>query len=143
MHRVISRRYSMGPLFNHQSQLPKLIVPALDETCERYLSSVKPLATEAEYKSTLKNVADFTKPGGFGEVLQKRLIERSNSSEKGWLIEWWNNYAYMAYREPVVLNVNYFYVFVDDPFRRDPVARAASIVTGALAFRDLVVTYII
>lgn len=45
----------------------------------------------------------------------------------------------MAYRDPVVIYVNYFFAFQDDKKRRNPADRAASLIQGALAFKDLVV----
>ncbi|KAJ3323237.1 Carnitine O-acetyltransferase mitochondrial [Boothiomyces sp. JEL0866] len=125
-------------LFKHQSSLPKLPVPTLDHTLALYLETIKPLATPAEYKQTEKNVEEFRK--NMGPILQQRLIERDNSTDKSWLIEWWNDYAYMGYRDPVVINVNYFFAFSDDKKRTEPAARAASIILGALQFRDLVVS---
>ena len=47
--------------------------------------------------------------------------------------------AYMGYRDPVVIYVNYFFAFQDDKKRRNPADRAASLIQGALAFKDLVV----
>ena len=100
----------MSVLYKHQSQMPRLPVPTLQETAQRYLQSVKPLLTDAEFSSTQKAVAEFVAPGGSGEVLQKRLLDRAKAFEKrSWLIDWWNDYAYMAYRDPVVINVNYFF----------------------------------
>lgn len=45
----------------------------------------------------------------------------------------------MAYRDPVVINVSYFYSHKDDRTRRNPASRAAAISTGVLSFRKLVV----
>ncbi|KAJ3130666.1 Carnitine O-acetyltransferase mitochondrial, partial [Irineochytrium annulatum] len=113
-------------LYQHDGSLPKLPVPELKDTLALYVKSVHPLATEAEFEQTKKAVAEFARPGGPGETLQKRLQEHDN---------------YMAYRDPVVVYVNYFFTFVDDRrFLNRPAARAATIITGAMAFRKLVVT---
>ncbi|KAH9248971.1 hypothetical protein BASA81_013371 [Batrachochytrium salamandrivorans] len=127
-------------LYMHQNTLPKLPVPNLDETLDRYLCSVRPLLSDADFAATLAAVTEFKQPGGVGHVLQDRLIAHDKSTSKSWLIDWWNDYAYMSYRDPVVINVNYFFAFKDDKLRKDPAARAASIVTGVLAFRNLVVS---
>ncbi|KAJ3038037.1 Carnitine O-acetyltransferase mitochondrial [Rhizophlyctis rosea] len=126
--------------YMHQSSLPKLPVPPLEETLPRYLQTVRPLVDDARYEQTKQAVTDFARPGGMGEELQRRLLERQATKETSWLIDWWNDYAYMSYREPTVINVNYFFVFKDDKRRRDPSARAASIITAALEFRKLVAT---
>jgi carnitine O-acetyltransferase len=44
-----------------------------------------------------------------------------------------------SYRDPVVINVNYFFHFQDDRRRTKQTARAANIVSNALAFRDIVI----
>ncbi|CAG8838403.1 33022_t:CDS:2, partial [Racocetra persica] len=47
--------------------------------------------------------------------------------------------AYFGYRDPIVVNVSYFYAYKDDKLRKDPATRAAAIVTAAMEFRRLVV----
>ncbi|KAJ3057292.1 Carnitine O-acetyltransferase mitochondrial [Rhizophlyctis rosea] len=128
------------PMYMHQASLPKLPVPPLEETLPRYLQTVRPLVDDAAYEKTKQAVTDFARAGGIGEELQRRLLERAATKETSWLIDWWNDYAYMGYRDPTVINVNYFFVFKDDKRRRDPAARAASIITAALEFRRQVAT---
>ncbi|KAG5456996.1 MAG: Choline/Carnitine o-acyltransferase-domain-containing protein, partial [Olpidium bornovanus] len=52
-----------------------------------------------------------------------------------WLLDWWNEYSYLAFRDPVVVFVSYFFVFPDDKFKISAVSRGASIVAGAMEFR--------
>lgn len=123
-------------MLRFEDSLPKLPVPTLEETGRRYLKSVHPLLSAEEYKTTEKAVSDFIKPGGEGEVLQKRLIARSEDPKTdNWLYEWWNQSAYLAYRDPVVPYVSYFYSYRDDRQRRDPAKRAAAITTSVLEFK--------
>ena len=51
---------------------------------------------------------------------------------------------YLAWRLPVAINVSYFYQFKDDPdrSRMTQVARAASLISGCMEFRDLLVSYV-
>jgi carnitine O-acetyltransferase len=73
--------------------------------------------------------------------LQKRLEARA--AEPGmlsWLSEWWNDVAYMGYRDPVVVFVSYFYVHVDDRLRTKPAQRAASLLKAMLPFRHMTET---
>jgi carnitine O-acetyltransferase len=131
---------SGSKLFQHQASLPKLPVPALSDTLNKYLTTVKPLVSEAQYAQTKVVVTDFGRPGGQGEILQKRLEQRAEQTQStSWLYEWWNDIAYMAYRDPVVINVNYFFQFRDDRFRRQQTVRAASLVQAAMQFRELVI----
>merc|ERR1712169_124045 len=51
---------------------------------------------------------------------------------------WWNNAAYLGYRDPVVPYVSYFYSHRDDRKRKDPAKRAATISTAVLEFKQQV-----
>ncbi|CAG8458610.1 2849_t:CDS:2 [Acaulospora morrowiae] len=131
---------SVGPMLRYQKSLPRLPVPALSETLEKYLKSVKPLVNEEEFAKTVAAVTEFQKPGGIGEELQRRLLEKANNPNViNWLEEWWNELAYFGYRDPVCVYVSYFFAYKDDKIRKDPAARAASVITAALEFRKLVV----
>ncbi len=126
-------------MLRFENSLPRLPVPTLEETAKRYLKSVHPLLSKSEYESTTKAVNEFVAPGGPGETLQKRLVERREQPEtKNWIYEWWNEAAYMTYRDPVVPYVSYFYSHRDDKKRRNPAKRAAAITTAALEFKKMV-----
>lgn len=123
-------------MLRFEDSLPRLPVPSLEETGRRYLKSVHPLLSPAEYERTSKAVEAFIRPGGEGEPLQKRLLERAaDPNIKNWLTEWWNHTAYLGYRDPVVPYVSYFYSYRDDRHRRDPAKRAAAITTAVLDFK--------
>jgi carnitine O-acetyltransferase len=131
--------HSAGPMLRFEKSLPKLPVPTLEETAARYVKSVHPLVSESEFNHTKKAVADFIKPGGVGEQLQKKLIARREDPKvENWIYEWWNDAAYLAYRDPVVPYVSYFYSHRDDRKRRDPAKRAAAISTSILEFKKQV-----
>lgn len=108
MTRKFSSSAPKGDLFKFQSQLPKLPVPTLPETCAKYLKTVEPFLSSSQLQSTAAIVEEFSRPGGNGEVLQKRLEEFSQGKDN-WLAEWWDDYAYMSYRDPVVPYVSYFF----------------------------------
>ncbi|KAF8843212.1 acyltransferase ChoActase/COT/CPT [Paxillus ammoniavirescens] len=128
---------SAGNMLRFQASLPCLPVPALSSTVSKYLESVKPHLTEAEYATTMASAKEFLSSPLAAE-LQKRLEARAaDSSIKNWLSDWWNEAAYMGYRDPVVVYVSYFYVHLDDPRRRDPAKRAASLIKAMLPFREI------
>ena len=103
-----------GDLYRYQKDLPKLPVPTLNETAEKYLLLVQPLLSEEQFKSTTSKVQDFIKAGGVGEKLQLRLEEfAANPKVDNWLAEWWDDYAYMLYRDPVSPYVSYFFAHKD------------------------------
>ncbi|KAF9267289.1 acyltransferase ChoActase/COT/CPT [Marasmius fiardii PR-910] len=125
------------PMLRFQASLPRLPVPSLSNTAVKYLETVKPHVTDAEYVKTEAAVNAFITSPQAAE-LQKRLEARAaDPNVKNWLADWWNELAYMGYRDPVVVFVSYFYVHLDDRLRRDPVTRASSLVKAMLSFRDL------
>lgn len=128
-----------GPMLRFQESLPKLPVPTLEETTKRYLKSLSPLLSQSELETSKKAVEEFTKAGGIGEKLQERLIaRREDPQHKNWIYEWWNDAAYLSYRDPVVPYVSYFYSHRDDRRRRNPAKRAAAISTAVLEFKKMV-----
>lgn len=120
-------------------ELPRLPVPDLKATCTKYLNSVEPLLTSEEFQNTKNAVEEFLKPGGDGEKLQAKLIERSLSSVPSWLEEWWDD-SYLYGRDPISINVNYFFGFEDDPDpqKNNQIGKAASLLYGAIIFRNLI-----
>lgn len=74
--------------------------------------------------------------------MQKRLQERAERVGDNWLSEWWNDAAYMGYRDPVVVFVSYFFLHVEDRTRTSGPSRAAALVKAMLPFRHMVERYV-
>ncbi|CAK7269240.1 Carnitine O-acetyltransferase mitochondrial [Sporothrix epigloea] len=130
---------SKGPMLRFQESLPHLPVPTLDQTAARYVKSLRALYSAEDVAKSEAIVKDFIRAGGVGEKLQEKLLaRRSNPEIKNWLTEWWNDAAYLAYRDPVIPYVSYFYSHRDDRRRRDPSKRAAALTTAALEFKKMV-----
>ncbi|OMJ27082.1 Carnitine O-acetyltransferase, mitochondrial [Smittium culicis] len=128
-----------GKLYAKQAQLQKLPVPTLDQTLPKYLKSVQPLLAPADYSKTLKTVENFAN-SSIGNQLQARLEARAADPTKtSWLIDWWNDLAYLGYRDPVVPYVSYFYAHKNDKRYRSITKRGAVVVASALQFWKSVV----
>ncbi|KAM0786990.1 hypothetical protein ACM66B_002408 [Microbotryomycetes sp. NB124-2] len=136
-------------MFVNQPQIPKLPVPKLQDTLDRLLKSVEPLAeSDAEMQAVRQKLQEFGQPGGIGHELQKRLEQRRDDPNiRNWIAEWWDQLAYMTYRDSVVVNVSYYYGFKRLPQapasasnvpQSDSAYVAASIVHTALEFRNLI-----
>ncbi|KDQ62277.1 hypothetical protein JAAARDRAFT_121539 [Jaapia argillacea MUCL 33604] len=131
---------SAGHMLRYQASLPRLPVPTLASTTSKYLETVRPHLTDAEFKRTQSVAKSFLESPQAAE-LQKRLEGRAaDPNVKNWISDWWNDAAYMGYRDPVVVFVSYFYLHLDDPRRRDPAKRAAGLLKAILPFRELVET---
>lgn len=123
-------------MLRFEDSLPRLPVPTLEETAKRYLKSVHPLLSNSEFENTEKAVEDFIQPGSIGQELQRRLqARREGPGHKNWIYEWWNDTAYLSYRDPIVPYVSYFYSHRDDRRRRNPAQRAAAITSAVLEFK--------
>jgi carnitine O-acetyltransferase len=124
-------------MLRFQASLPHLPVPTLSSTASKYLESVRPHLSDAAFAKTQSAVNAFLVSAQAAE-LQARLQDRAaKPGMKSWLADWWNVYAYTAYRDPVVVFVSYFFVHLDDKRRRDPAKRASALVKALMSFRDI------
>lgn len=129
---------SSPPMLRFQASLPNLPVPTLASTLPKYLSTVRPHVSDAEFQETKASIEAFLE-SPVAKELQRRLEARAaDPRTTNWLSDWWNHAAYMGYRDPVVVFVSYYYVHVDDPLRTTAEKRGAALVKGIMAFRELV-----
>ena len=57
---------SKVPTLHFQPSLPRLPIPPLDKTCQRYLNAQKPISNEVEYANTVRLVEEFQNGPGKG-----------------------------------------------------------------------------
>lgn len=71
------------PVFSLRVQrpLPKLPVPDLRETLDKYLQCVRPTVSAEQYEQTCRLVAEFGKKDGLGEYLQRKLVEYAETKD--------------------------------------------------------------
>ncbi|KAI9683727.1 MAG: hypothetical protein M1822_005917 [Bathelium mastoideum] len=121
-----------GITFAAQDKLPKLPIPELEDTCRRYLEALKPLQSGREHQDTAAAVHEFLKRDGpdLHDRLKKYATGKSSYIEQFWYD------SYLNFDNPVVLNLNPFFLLEDDPTpaRNNQVTRAASLVVSALSF---------
>ncbi|CAL8295078.1 unnamed protein product [Gadus morhua 'NCC'] len=121
-----------------QEDLPRLPVPPLKQTCERYLAMLEPIVSEEELEHTRQLVADFLQ-GGVGERLQKSLERRARKTEN-WLSEWWMQSAYLDCRMPVAVYTSPGVVLPRMQYRdrQGQMRFAAKLITGILQFKKMI-----
>lgn len=128
-----------GRFLLHQEALPHLPVPPLQQTLDRYLLTLQPIISEEELNHTQELVAEFRKPGGVGERLQKGLERRARKTEN-WLSDWWLKTAYLEYRLPVVVHSSPGVVLPKQDFqdRQGQLRFAAKLIEGILDFKTMI-----
>jgi carnitine O-acetyltransferase len=111
---------SQSAMFKHQDSLPRVPVPDLRDTLQKFMRTSLPLLSSEECRSMLQKIRLFlnqeeSRRLGYasGRDLQLRLLERAER-KPSWLLEWWNDVAYLADRGPVVFYVSYFFGFQED-----------------------------
>ncbi|KAA0717136.1 Carnitine O-acetyltransferase [Triplophysa tibetana] len=128
-----------GRYLAHQESLPKLPVPPLQQTCDRYLAVLDPVIEPEKLNHTQKLVEEFQKPGGVGERLQKGLEGRAKKTEN-WLSDWWLQTAYLEYRMPVVIYSSPGVVLPRLEFSdcQGQMRYAAKLIAGVLDFKTMI-----
>ncbi|XP_071154201.1 carnitine O-acetyltransferase-like [Mytilus edulis] len=127
----------IGRMFAQQESLPKLPVPALDATLQKYLRTVRPLVSDEDFEQTKKYVEEFRKDSG--PKLQKFLEERA-TKEVNWLSDWWASVAYLEFRNPVVIHVSPGIVLPKQNYTdtAGQLRYAAKLVAGVLDYKIMV-----
>ncbi len=126
-----------------QSSLPRLPIPSLEETAERFLETVQPLLTPAQYEETKIIVEKFLSDDGengaqkLQSILQAYDAEgEADNSIGSYIEEFWND-AYLAPDTSTVLNLNPFFLLEDDPdakIAKNQIMRASSLCYNSLKF---------
>jgi len=121
-----------GITYAAQDSLPKLPIPDLSSTLKKYLEALAPLQSDREHEETKVAVREFET--GEGKQLQEKL-KKYATGKSSYIEQFWYD-SYLNYDNPVVLNLNPFFLLEDDPTpaRNNQVTRAASLVISALCF---------
>lgn len=126
-----------GRMFAIQAALPKFPVAPLQQTMDTYLRTCEPLLTDEEFARTKKVVEEFQK--GVGKELQAKLQDRANQTTN-WLSDWWKSVAYLAVREPCVINSNPGVMFPRGDYRDfdGQLKYAAKLIAGMLDYKIMI-----
>ncbi|XP_043286172.1 carnitine O-palmitoyltransferase 1, liver isoform isoform X2 [Venturia canescens] len=123
-------------LYSFQGSLPRLPLPTVRDTMQRYLRSVRPLLDDENYTRMEKLAKEFET--GIGSKLQRYLILKSWWSSN-YVSDWWEEYVYLRGRSPIMVNSNFYGI---DAILMYPTkiqtARAASIIHSCLQYRRLI-----
>ncbi|KAG8179872.1 hypothetical protein JTE90_007052 [Oedothorax gibbosus] len=124
-------------LYSFQSSLPRLPLPSLEDTMERYLHSVRPLLNEERYEKMKQMTEDFK--NGVGKKLQRYLWLKSWWASN-YVTDWWEDYVYLSGRSPLLVYSNCYGLDYMPLPTTSQAARAANFIYAALTFRKLLNT---
>jgi len=117
--------------FAADDDLPKVPLPTLSASVDRFLQWCAPLLTPDEYDRTADAARELLIPGGTASVLQADL-ERFDATAHSWLDEFWPS-RYLGRRDRIALNANFFFLF--GPGTPDQCLRAAELATAAIGHK--------
>ena len=120
-------------LYSFQGSLPRLSLPAVHDTLQRYLRSVRPLLDDENYSRMEGLAKEFENT--IGKKLQWYLILKSWWSTN-YVSDWWEEYVYLRGRSPLMINSNFYgtdAIFME--LTNNQAARAANVIYLLLCFR--------
>lgn len=126
---------SETPMLHFQPSLPRLPIPKLEKTCERYLAAVKPLLNDSSFASTSAIVDQFRQ--GEAPQLQKLLLQHDKQNKHtSYISEPWFD-MYLKDRAPLPINYNPLLMFKPDerPEYNNLLIRASNFIISSLRFR--------
>lgn len=92
--------------------MPRLPIPKLEESCQRYLKAQQPILTDAEWKETSAHVKQFlTKDGP--QLHKLLLAQDAKNKHTSYISEPWFD-MYLRDRRPIPINYNPLLVFTQE-----------------------------
>lgn len=125
-------KWNTPSLYSFQGSLPRLPVPNVKETIERYLRSVRPLLNDENYAKAVDMAREFENT--IAGKLQRYLLIKSWWASN-YVSDWWEEYVYLRNREPLMYGSNYYGSDLIDPTTNIQSARAANMTYLMLRFR--------
>ncbi|CAB3223279.1 unnamed protein product [Arctia plantaginis] len=117
-----------------QKSLPRLPVPELAKTGERYLKAIRPLISNDQYKTAEQRTHNFLNKEG--KVLQESLVTLDKRNKHtSYISEYWYD-LYLRDRSPLPVNYNPLIVFVNDsrPEYNNQLVRSTNMLISAVRF---------
>ena len=133
---AVSKSIFNSRFYSHQESLPRLPVPPLQQTLDKYLNAVRPLVNDDEYENTKSLVNIFGSEDGYGKHLHEQLLEHAKTKEN-WLSDWWLDCAYLESRASVVIYCSPSVSFPKYNFKgtKGQIEHAAKVVSALLKYK--------
>lgn len=124
------------PMLHFQRSLPRLPIPKLDQTCTRFLASVRPLIKDSAVYDDIFNLVQKFQTTGSGPELQRLLIahDKANLETSYISLPWFD--MYLSDRRPLPINYNPVLIMKPDtrPEYNNQLTKTANLVVTALRF---------
>lgn len=125
------------PTQKFQKSLPKLGIPYVKKSIERYITALEPIIRNPEQYKKTADIANKFATDKYAEELQNELItfDKANKNTSYVTDAWFD--MYLRSRLPLVLNYNPFMSWKDDPkpeYNKVPI-RCTNMLISALRFR--------
>ncbi|XP_062245689.1 carnitine O-palmitoyltransferase 1, muscle isoform [Platichthys flesus] len=120
-------------LYSFQASLPRLPVPSVDDTVNRYLESVRPLLDRDQYDQMDILANDF-KDSQAAQL--QRYLKLKSWWATNYVSDWWEEYIYLRGRSPIMVNSNFYIMdllYVTPTHRQ--AARVGNVVHALLQYR--------
>lgn len=127
----------LAPMDRHQGDIPRLPLPALEETLGLFLTTVKPILTAEEFAET-EAVTTKLQESGHGAKAHANLVEYDKTQTEGSYIEKFWDDAYLFQASSLAINTNPTVVLQNgqESGSTDLCERAASICMASLKFAE-------
>lgn len=141
MSRLVGSAYqylqqSKVPTNKFQRSLPRLKIPKLDKTCERYLAALDPIFSADPRLPEAKKVLSNFQNGPAKELHSALLQYDKTVKHTSYINEFWFN-TYLSSRSPLPLNYNPFLAWRDAPSSKqnDQLVRSTNFLISAIRFK--------
>ena len=141
MSRLVGSAYqylqqSKIPTNKFQQSLPRLKIPKLDKTCQRYVAAIEPVfSSDTRYNRAIQVAKDFQ--NGPAKQLHAELLSYDKSvKHTSYINDFWFN-MYLSSRSPLPLNFNPFLAWRDESKSElgDQIVRSTNMIVSAMRFK--------
>jgi carnitine O-acetyltransferase len=127
----------VGGTFDSEAGLPRVPLPAIRETCARFLDWCAPLLSDEELERTRDAVAALAADPVAARLQDALTAYEATAGVHSWLDEFWAD-RYLGRRDRIALNANFFFLFNDGLPHRGPgdqVGQAARLIEAAVRYK--------
>ncbi|XP_047986179.1 carnitine O-palmitoyltransferase 2, mitochondrial [Leguminivora glycinivorella] len=127
---------SKVPTMHFQKSLPRLPIPGLNKSTERYLKALRPLLSDDQFSAATSRTKNFV--NNEGKSLQEKLVAKDKANKHtSYISDYWFD-IYLRDRKPLPINYNPLIVFQNDtrPEYNNQLIRSTNLLISAVRFME-------